>query len=322
MNLKSKYPEFDRALLKLRPLEERDHDLELSHWLNLTDATPPFEHAALSTVANRLIAARERRAARILMIGGHVLKSGVNRHIIDWIERGVVTHIAMNGACAIHDFELAMVGATTESVARYIRTGEFGMWTETGWLNDCINASPGLGFGEAAGRHIAGSAYPHRDLSLLAAAYRADVPATVHVGLGYDIIHEHANCDGAAVGAASYRDFLIFANGVQNLEGGVVLSFGSAVMAPEVYLKALSMARNVARQQGREIRDFTTAVFDLMPMSGDFHREPPKTEAAYYFRPRKTMLIRTVADGGSSYYFEGDHRTTLPALWRAVNELL
>jgi len=144
------------------------------------------------------------------------------------------------------------------------------------------------------------------------------VPATVHVGLGYDIVHEHANCDGAAVGAASYRDFLIFAHGVQNLEGGVVLSFGSAVMAPEVYLKALSMARNVARQQGREVSHFTTAVFDLMPMSGDFHREPPKTEAAYYFRPRKTMLIRTVADGGVSYYFEGDHRATLPALWRAV----
>jgi hypothetical protein len=179
-----------------------------------------------------------------------------------------------------------------------------------------------LGFGEAAGRHIAGSGYPHRDLSLLAAAYRADVPATVHVGVGYDITHEHPNCDGAALGAASYRDFLIFANSVQNLEGGVVLSFGSAVMAPEVYLKALAMARNVARQQSREVSHFTTAVFDLMPMSGDFHREPPKTEAAYYFRPRKTMLIRTVADGGASYYFEGDHRATLPALWRALGGLL
>ena len=137
-------------------------------------------------------------------------------------------------------------------------------------------------------------------------------------GIGYDIIHEHPNCDGAAIGAASYRDFLIFANTVESLEGGVMLSFGSAVMAPEVYLKALSMSRNVAHQQDREISHFTTAVFDLMPMPGDFHQELPRTEAAYYFRPRKTILIRTVADGGESFYFSGNHRATLPALWRAL----
>src|ERR1035437_954379 len=320
--MKSKYVEFDRDRLKLRPLGERDNLLPLSNWLRLEDAAPPFEHADLASVARGLAEARERGTARILMFGGHLLRAGVNRHIIDLMERGVLTHLAMNGSCAIHDFELALIGATTESVARYIRAGEFGLWSETGLLNDCINAAPGLGFGEAVGRHIARSEYPHRDLSVLAAAYRADVPAMVHVGVGYDIIHEHPNCDGAALGASTYRDFLIFANSVQNLEGGVVLSFGSAVMAPEVYLKALSMARNVARQHDREICHFTTAVFDLMPMSGDFHREPPKTEAAYYFRPRKTMLIRTVADGGTSYYFEGDHRATFPALWRALREVL
>ena len=320
--MKSKYLEFDRGRLKLRPLGERDNDLALSHWLRLEDAAPPFEHADLAALAGGLAAARQRGAARILMFGGHLLRAGVNRHIIDLIDRGALTHLAMNGACAIHDFELALMGATTESVPRYIRTGEFGLWRETGLLNDCINSAPGLGFGEAAGRHIAQSDYPHRDLSVLGAAYLADVPATVHVGVGYDIVHEHPNCDGAALGAATYRDFLVFANSVQNLEGGVVLSFGSAVMAPEVYLKALSMARNVEGQQGREVRHFTTAVFDLMPMPGDFHREPPKTEASYYFRPRKTMLIRTVADGGTSYYFEGDHRATMPALWRALAGIL
>jgi hypothetical protein len=160
--------------------------------------------------------------------------------------------------------------------------------------------------------------FPYRDLSVLAAAYRCGVPATVHVGIGYDIIHEHPNCDGGALGAASYRDFLIFAHSAESLEGGVMLSFGSAVMAPEVYLKALSMARNVAHQEGRQIRDLTTAVFDLMPIAGDFRDELPKTEPAYYFRPRKTILIRTVADGGHSYYFSGDHRATFPALWRAL----
>ena len=318
--MNSKYIAFDRSRLRLKPLAERVHDLQASYWMRLEDAAPPFAHPDLATLAEHLEQARERGAARILMMGAHVIKAGVNRYIIDLLERGVLTHVAMNGAGMIHDFELALIGATTESVARYIRSGEFGLWTETGTLNDWIGAADGLGLGEAVGRRIEESDMPHRDLSILAAAYRSSAPATVHVGIGYDIIHEHPNCDGAALGAASYRDFLIFARSIENLEGGVMLSFGSAIMAPEVYLKALAMARNVAHQEGREIRHFTTAVFDLMPIEGDFHREVPKTEAAYYFRPQKTILIRTVADGGVSYYFRGDHRATVPALWRAAGE--
>jgi len=155
-------------------------------------------------------------------------------------------------------------------------------------------------------------------LSVLAAAWKLNVPVTVHAGIGYDILHEHPNCDGAAVGAASYRDFLIFASTVERLEGGVLLSFGSAIMAPEVYLKALAMSRNVAAQEGREIRKFTTAVFDLVPIKGDIHAELPKTDPGYYFRPQKTILVRTVADGGESFYFCGDHRATMPALWRRL----
>jgi hypothetical protein len=140
------------------------------------------------------------------------------------------------------------------------------------------------------------------------------------VGIGYDIVHEHPNFDGAATGAASYRDFLAFAERVRHLEGGVFLCLGSAVMGPEVYLKALAMARNVERQEGREIRDITTAVFDLLDLGDDVHTEPPKTEPRYYFRPYKTVLVRTVADGGTSYYFRGDHRATIPALYRALLE--
>jgi hypothetical protein len=226
----------------------------------------------------------------------------------------------MNGAGAIHDYELARIGATTESVARYIRTGEFGLWRETGELNDWVTeaAALDLGLGENLGRRIESSNYPHKSLSVLAAAYRHSVPVTVHAGIGYDILHEHPNCDGAAFGAASYRDFLIFARTVERLEHGVLLSFGSAIMAPEVYLKALAMARNVAHQEGREIRHFTTAVFDLVPIHGDFRRELPKTDPGYYFRPQKTILVRTVADGGESFYFCGDHRATFPALRRAI----
>ncbi len=154
---------------------------------------------------------------------------------------------------------------------------------------------------------------------MFAAAWRARVPVTVHAGIGYDILHEHPNCDGAALGAASYRDFLIFARNVERLEGGVLLSFGSAIMAPEVYLKALAMARNVAQQEGRAIRDFTTAVFDLVPIQATTSaHELPKTDPGYYFRPHKTILVRTVADGGESFYFCGDHRATFPALRRAI----
>ena len=318
----SKYEVFDRSRLLVKPLAERAHDLRVDHWLSLDDAPPPFSDPHLSGVARAIVDANERGAARILMMGAHVLRAGVNRHIIDLVERGFLDHIAMNGAGMIHDYELARIGATTESVARYIRTGEFGLWRETGELNDWAAeaAATGLGFGENAGRRIEGSDYPHKDLSVLAAAYRCSVPVTVHVGIGYDILHEHPNCDGAAFGTASYRDFLIFARTVERLEGGVLLSFGSAIMAPEVYLKALAMARNIAHQEAREIRHFTTAVFDLVPIHGDIHHELPKTDPGYYFRPQKTILVRTVADGGESFYFCGDHRATLPALRRAILE--
>ncbi len=256
------------------------------------------------------------------MMGAHVIKQGMSRHVIDLIERGFFSHIAMNGAGAIHDYELARIGATTESVARYIQTGEFGLWKETGDLNGVIKeaAELSLGLGENLGRHIEAGNFPHQDVSIFAAAYRRSVPVTVHVGVGYDITHEHPNCDGAALGAASYRDFLIFTQAVENLEGGVMLDFGTAIMGPEVYLKALSMVRNVARQQGRSIKHFTTAVFDLVPIQGDIHHELPKTDPGYYFRPHKTILVRTVADGGESYYFCGDHRATVPALRRALLE--
>jgi hypothetical protein len=316
----SRYEQFDRSRLLIKPLAERQHDLHLDRWLSLSDPTPPFEHPDLATVAARLTAAKSARAARILMMGAHVLRGGVNRHIIDLVERGFVDHIAMNGAGAIHDYELARFGATTESVDRYIRSGEFGLWRETGELNDWVRqaADEELGLGENVGRRIEASDYPHRELSVFAAAWRAGVPVTVHAGIGYDIIHEHPNCDGAALGAASYRDFLIFARTVERLEGGVLLNFGSAIMGPEVYLKALAMARNVAHQEGRAIRHFATAVFDLVPILGDPRKELPKSDPGYYFRPHKTMLVRTVADGGESFYFRGEHRATLPALWRLL----
>ncbi|MGD0224600.1 MAG: hypothetical protein ABSF71_19895 [Terriglobia bacterium] len=321
--MKSKYESFDRSQLLIKPLRERKHDMGLDYVLKLDDPAPEFSHVQLPEVAQRLIAARDRGAARILMMGAHVIKSGASRYVIDLIEHGYLTHVAMNGAGAIHDYELARIGATTESVAHYIRRGEFGLWRETGDLNDIIReaAELSLGLGENVGRRIEESNYAHKDVSIFAAAYRHSVPATVHVGIGYDIIHEHPNCDGQALGAASYHDFLIFTKNMEKLEGGIMLNFGSAIMGPEVYLKALAMVRNVAHQQGRVINNFTTAVFDMVPIQGDIHHELPKTDPGYYFRPHKTILVRTVADGGESFYFCGDHRATVAALRRALLEL-
>ena len=318
----SKYGLFDRSRLLIKPLADRVHDLQLDRWLALSHPAPEFEHADLPKVAQRLLSARSAGAARVMIFGAHVIRAGVNRHVIDLMERGFIDHLAMNGAGAIHDYELARIGATTESVQRYIRSGQFGLWRETGELNDWTAeaARLELGLGENVGRRILESSFPHRDLSILAAAHRLSVPATIHAGIGYDIVYEHPNCDGAAYGAASYRDFLIFTHTLERLEGGCVLSFGSAIMGPEVYLKALAMVRNVAHQHGRVVTHFMTAVFDIWPIQGDYRAELDKSDPGYFFRPHKTMLVRTVSDGGESFYFRGEHRATVPALRRAVLE--
>jgi hypothetical protein len=293
----------------------------LAQMLDLDDPTPPFDHPNLPILAQRIAAAHRQGGQVILMMGAHLLKVGLSRFIIDLMERRIVTHVAMNGAGPIHDFELALMGASTESVARYIQEGQFGLWADTGRMNDAIvaGARDGIGLGEAVGRVIEEERFPHRDLSVLAAGYRLSIPVTVHVGIGYDIIHEHPNCDGAALGQTSYHDFLIIAQTVSKLQDGVMLNFGTAVMGPEVYLKALAMARNVAHQHGQKINRFTTAVFDLIDLgNGDLHSEAPKDDPRYYYRPYKTILVRTVQDGGESFYFKGDHRATFPALYRQV----
>src|SRR5437879_3860074 len=293
------FPAFDRRRLRVQALASRRHDLDLSVMLSLDAALPPINHTAIPRIAQAIARAKKQRSAGILMMGAHVLRAGVSRFLIDLMERRLVTHIAMNGAGPIHDWEFALIGATTESVARYIQTGEFGLWEETGRMNDAIRdgAKAGIGMGEALGRAILDGPFPHKDISVLAAGIRLGVPVTVHVGVGYDILHEHPNCDGAALGQTSYQDFLIFAETVTRLEGGVLLNFGSAVMGPEVYLKALAMARNVAHQEGGEIRHFTTGVFDLIPLEEDTRREASRSDPRYYYRPWKTILARTVADG-------------------------
>lgn len=313
------FESFDRTKLKLKPLSERKHLLGLDHFFRLDDPAPRFEHPHLPKLAELIFSAHRLGAPVILMMGAHLLRAGVSRYVIDLMRRRVLSHIAMNGAGPIHDYEMARIGATTESVAEYIASGQFGLWRETGEINEWINQAAGenLGFGEIVGRGIEENQFPHRELSILAAGHRLQVPVTVHVGIGYDIIHEHPSCNGAAVGQTSYRDFLIFTQTVTRLEGGVLLNFGSSVMAPEVFLKALAMARNVSHQQGKVIAHFTTGVFDLIPLEGDLRQEAPRTDPRYYYRPYKTMLVRTVTEG-ESLYVQGDHRVTFPNLYRLI----
>ncbi|MGA9351072.1 MAG: hypothetical protein WBW48_20020 [Anaerolineae bacterium] len=316
------YPIFDRSRLKLKSLSERQHDMTLADVLFLDAPVPPFDDPSLAQVAERVTRAHRAGAQVILMMGAHVIKCGLSRFVIDLMERGIITHVGMNGAGPIHDFELALIGATTESVARYIQEGQFGLWEETGYINEAIKrgARDGLGLGEAVGRMIEDERFPHRDVSILAAGYRLQVPVTVHVGIGYDIIYEHPNCDGAALGETSYRDFLTLTHSISKLQGGVLLNFGTAIMGPEVFLKALSMARNVAPQEGRRINRFTTAVFDLMDLGPDWSREAPKSDPLYYLRPYKTLLVRIVQDGGESFYIKGDHRVTFPNLYHLIRK--
>lgn len=318
------YPQFDRSKLQLKPLGERQNDLTLDVLVYPDSPYPAMDEPALETIARRMVAARRQAAPVVIMMGGHVLRRGNSPLLIDLMQRGLVTHVAINGSVAIHDFEFALIGATTESVAKYISEGQFGLWEETGRINDAMvsAAREKIGFGEALGKMIAEGDFPHKDISLLANGYQLHVPVTIHACIGQDIIHEHPNLDGAALGASSYTDFLVFAETIRHLEHGVLLNIGTAVMGPEVYLKALSMARNLARQAGQTIAHFTTAVFDLHDLGPDFHHEAPRGSAAYYYRPYKTILVRTVQDGGESFYIRGDHSQTVPTLYHRVIEQL
>lgn len=319
----TRYRCFDRDRIELRNLGQRGHYLTADDCLALDEVTPTYQHPELAELVQAIVAARTAGRPVVVMLGGHPIKLGLAPVFIDLMRHGWITHVATNGAGIIHDFELALCGGTSEDVARWIQAGQFGLWEQTGRLNEIISeaAARDEGLGEAVGRVIVEEKFPNAHLSLVAAGWKYGVPVTSHVGIGSDIIHAHANCDGAALGAASYTDFLIFTDAIERLEGGVFLNIGSAVTGPEVYLKSLAMARNVARQSGRSIRQFTTAVFDLIELPENFRTVPPPPgDPLNFFRPWKTILVRTVADGGQSYYFCGDHRHTIPTLWHTITQ--
>lgn len=298
-------------------LGERRNLVTLADLMDPAAPAPPFENPELDEVADRIIAARRAGRPVIWMMGAHVIKCGLSRLLIDLMERGIVTHVATNGAGSIHDFELALIGETSEDVATSIEDGTFGMAEETSALMHQAlreGARLGLGYGESIGRFIAlDERFRHREISIAYAAYRLGIPFTVHVTIGTDIIHQHPTCDFGILGWASGQDFKIYCASVSDLEGGVFLNFGSAVTGPEVFLKALSITRNL----GYIVAHITTANFDLIPL-GDYRSKVGMADPAYYYRPRKNIVNRPTSLGGKGFHITGDHVQTIPNLHHRV----
>lgn len=234
--------------------------------------------------------------------GAHVIKVGLNPVLINLMEMGWLSALALNGAGIIHDFEVALSGKTSEDVAAQIKKGEFGAAEETGaFLNQAIKegAADKLGLGEAVGRYLTRTDFPHREDSLLYQAYRLNIPVTVHVSLGTDIIHFHPQVDGAAIGQTSLHDFFLFSSLIAKLEGGgVYLNIGSAVILPEVFLKAVAYVRN----QGYALEKFVTAVFDFK----------------LHYRPLENVVRRPLGRESKGYYFIGHHEIMIPLLAAAL----
>ncbi|MDR3109746.1 MAG: hypothetical protein LBU65_08675 [Planctomycetaceae bacterium] len=317
------FKQFDRSRLKLKPISERVPGFTLD---NMIDPESPasLEHASLDILADRVRKAKERKSTVMWMLGASVIHNGNGLVLNKLMEEGYVTHYALNGAAAFQDFELAMVGGTMENVMKYVGEGQFGLWTETGDLfNEALKEGDrdGLGFGESVGRMIDRNNFPYKQNSVLWNAYKLRLPATVHHVFGCDVYQELMSFDGAAAGKASHIDFLIYTQSIMNLEGGAFYNFGSRTIGPEVYLKALSMSRNIRFQRNEKISRFTTSVIDVLPLEGqNVHEAPPKSDPRYYFRPWKTILARTVADGGESYYVAGEDNIIIPALAHKIRK--
>ena len=312
------YERIDLSKVKTYRLGERRNLVKLGDLVRPCDEPSAFEHPDLPNVARAIREARRAGRPVLWMLGAHVVKSGLSILLIDLMQRGLVTHVAGNGAVSIHDFELALIGETSEDVADSIEDGSFGMADETGRLmNQAVQAGlrDGLGYGESLGRlYATDGRFQHRDASILYTGYRHRIPVTIHVTIGTDIIHQHPAADFGALGAASGIDFQTYCATVAKLEGGVFCNFGSAVTGPEVFLKALSIARNL----GHTVSHITTANFDLFPLRGDYHAEVGKDDIEYYYRPRKNIVNRPTSLGGQGFHIRGDHRQTIPALYHQL----
>ena len=312
--MKLPYEEFDLAGVKTYPLRSRQSKVTLAQFATpykkgtgvdgLLKTLPALLAASdFKAVVQALLTARQDGRAIIWGLGAHVLKTGLSPIIVDLMERGLVSAIATNGAGIIHDFEIALSGATSEDVDATLGPGTFGMAEETGTqLNQAIidGAAAGLGLGQSVGRFLSTGRAQFAQISIAASAHRLGIPLTAHVAIGTDIIHMHPSASGAAIGEASLRDFKYFTSSVARLEGGVFLNCGSAVVLPEVFLKAVAIARN----DGRSLDGLTTVNLDFLR----------------HYRALTNVVSRPTAGTGKGYSLTGHHEIMLPLLAAALIE--
>jgi hypothetical protein len=308
----SKYKKIDLTKIKTLKISERETKSDISGFSKAVEsdmpvseflkALPQFLKAKdLLDLAEKVALAKSNKKAIIWMMGAHPIKVGLSPVMIDLIKNGFVSHLAFNGAGAIHDIEIAFFGRTSEEVAETLADGSFGMVEETPKLifdaaeEACQN---GLGFGEGLGIYIERQAPACQDQSIFRECYINDVPATVHVAIGTDTLCQHPAYDGAAMGKLSHDDFRIFAQSITNLSNGVIINIGSAVILPEVFLKALTVARNISGP----VDNFTAANFDMIQ----------------HYRPNTNVIIRPIAKKGIGYSFTGHHEIMLPLLAAAI----
>ena len=315
--MKKPWKPVDMSAVKTYPLQNRNNIVSVHDFATLPESATDFPAFLASlpnilkapdflALADDIVTAYLNQKPIIVMMGGHVIKCGLSPILIDMAKRGVITGFAFNGASSIHDFEIALIGETSEDVSTYLQTGQFGMWEETGRLmNEATQhaADTGIGIGEALGKQLIEMDAPYNAYSLLASGAEFDVPITVHVAIGTDIIHQHPTANGAAIGAASFTDFRLLTALVKDLEGGgVVLNLGSAVILPEVFLKTLTIARNL----GHTVSRFTTANFDMNQQ----------------YRAVENVVKRPTEMGGKGYTFTGHHELMIPLLVQTLNSRL
>ena len=291
----------DFSKIKTISIKERKNKVKLDNLIKPENSEVLINSKEINELSDKIVISHKNKKQIIFMIGAHVIKVGMSLLVIDLMKKGVIKHIAMNGAGPIHDFELALIGETSEYVEQTIEDGTFGMIEETGEiLNDAIKegAKNNYGMGYAIGKKINDLNLPNKEYSILYNAHKLNIPATVHVAIGTDIIHQHPSCDGAAVGKTSYNDFKIFAESVSKLEDGVILNIGCAVILPEVFLKALTIARNL----GFKVEKITTANLDMMD----------------HYRPRENVVHRPTSLGGKGFIIIENHEKTMPTLHRKI----
>lgn len=342
MEYKGRYKAFDPAQIETYPLRERTNKVSLDDLIEpdsiseMSFSVPEKVEDRIEMLAREIISARENKRPVLFFTGGHLIKNGLGKLLADLVRRGLLSMVSGNGATSIHDFELGLIGETSEYVPQALEKGQFGMAFEFNYINAAliVGNELKLGYGESVGRMICDEtfrdevektlglkksslAFAYPEISVQAVCYEHNIPMTIHAGIGTDVLDQHLYFDGEAKGGCSGRDFLIYTKEVSGLsKGGVILNVGSAVTGPEVFLKAASMTGNTGQKPDRII----TADFDLRPYNPDTFVD--ENAVGYYYRDQKSIVSRIPrAYGGQGFYIEGNQKQTFPLLYKKLVQL-